>query len=152
MIDMHVRQSLSLVYTSKRVRKVRISCLWYYIHYLPIPLYTHSWSEHFEPFSRHTLYVTIFFSFHCWFIFCKYWRGGGTPPLVHAHYSIQYIFVGQCPFILSQKSCSSACYKEPSPYFKSEVICSRRHNAKMCLFFLGGGGGSMNRNIVKNDF
>ena len=45
------------MYASKRVRRVRFSCLWYYIHYLSITLYTHSWSELSEPFSRHTLYL-----------------------------------------------------------------------------------------------
>ena len=45
------------MYASKRFRRVRFSCLWYYIHYLSITLYTHSWSELSEPFSRHTLYL-----------------------------------------------------------------------------------------------
>ena len=62
--------TLYTMFASKRVRRVRFSCLWYYIHYLSITLYTHSyrleslwiiyahsWSELSEPFSRHTLYL-----------------------------------------------------------------------------------------------
>ena len=48
---------INTMYASNRFRRIRISCLWYYIPFLSIPLYTHSWSELSEPFLMNKLYI-----------------------------------------------------------------------------------------------
>ena len=68
---------ISTMCASKRVWRVRSSCLWHYIHYLSIPLYTHSRSELSEPFSRYTLHVEYKRIFRG---FCTTGKGIILPP------------------------------------------------------------------------
>jgi len=98
---------ISTMCASKRVWRVRSSCLWHYIHYLSIPLYTHSRSELSEPFSRYTLHVEYFrgVSYHR--------QGHNTTTLPDPSASGMYVILKKTLFT----HCLSRSSRSPSLFF-----------------------------------